>query len=139
MNFFKWILFSSFVMFPYSYSSIALGDTPTLENCTDVFYTALTGGTAAGIWAGLLILMTALSRASGWIVLKYGTKAGSIVQAIIYLVKLLGWLAGNLGWGGPKHEDLKKAPLPAWVMKYLPAWAKKEEVKSSNETTPEVK
>ena len=105
------------ILFWLSLCEIALGADlapilqPTLEQCLSAAGSwTFTGVSIPLIWALLIALSTVLSRCSGWIVVRFGTKAGTVIQAILWLVKVLGYLTGKVGWGEAKTEELKTFP-----------------------------
>jgi hypothetical protein len=107
IGFFLWLAWSSIALAADA-ASIAQ---PTLEQCLSAAGSwTFTGVSIPLIWALLIALSTVLSRCSGWIVTRFGTKAGTVIQSILWLVKLFGYLTGKVGWGEAKTEELKTFP-----------------------------
>lgn len=70
------------------------------------------GEKLVALYGALIVGLRMLANLLGFLAGKGNATASKSLIVIRYVIMLLGWLSGKLGWGQPKFDSVKK--FPTW-------------------------
>ncbi len=64
------------------------------------------------IWALAIVASRGASEGLGVVASKFASNTGAATTTVMFVIRLLGWILGKIGWGQPENELVKKLPIP---------------------------
>lgn len=90
-----------------------------LPECTDVTVHDASPETVVALLPAILLGLRLLAEGLGALAAKGSTSAGAAARVVTYILSMLGWAIGKMGWGAPKQAIVKT--LPKFKSKEKPA------------------
>lgn len=90
----------------------AAADEVLLPDCQDVteINKDLTLGEAGAALSGVYLGLRVLAEGLGYLASRGSAAAGTAMRIVTYIIALLGWLFGKMGWGTPAAASVRSLP-----------------------------